>query len=184
MRTSGYGCARSILMFFLALAPSLTWAQAAAQRGRLTVTVTDTTGGVIPSATVTLIGREPATTAATIAPLTTTERGQVVFEELVAGRYSARAEFPGFEMGLLRDFSIARGENRRIVVLALKNLSESVTVGLDRQAEGAERGSRAFGLTVTDEQIQALSDDPAEMARQIAELAGTDAIIRVDCFEG
>lgn len=87
-------------------------------------------------------------------------------------------------MGLLRDFSIARGENRRIVVLALKNLSESVTVGLDRQAEGAERGSRAFGLTVTDEQIQALSDDPAEMARQIAELAGTDAIIRVDCFEG
>lgn len=87
-------------------------------------------------------------------------------------------------MGLLRDFSIARGENRRIVVLALKNLSESVTVGLDRQAEGAERGSRAFGLTVTDEQIQALSDDPAQMARQIAELAGTDAIIRVDSFEG
>ena len=37
---------------------------------------------------------------------------------------------------------------------------------------------------MTQEQIQALSDDPTEMQRQIMELAGPDAILRVDSFEG
>ena len=92
------------------------------------------------------------------------------------------AEFAGFEMGLLRDFRVNRGDNKHVVVLPLKNMSESVTVGGANQA--ADRASRAFGLNVTQEQIQALSDDPAEMARQLSDIAGPDAIFRVDSFEG
>jgi hypothetical protein len=38
--------------------------------------------------------------------------------------------------------------------------------------------------TVTDEQVQALSDDPDEMTRQLNDIAGSGAIIRVDSFEG
>ncbi|MCC7009401.1 MAG: TonB-dependent receptor [Acidobacteria bacterium] len=173
-----------IFVLLLCLSPAFAGAQAPAPRGRLTLTVADPTGGVIPGASVTLAGLDEATKAARIAPVTTTDRGTAVFENLAPGRYAARAEFPGFEIGLLRDFKVNRGDNKQVVVLALKNMSESVTVGMDGQSQGADRASRAFGLTVTDEQIQALSDDPAEMARQIAELAGTDAIIRVDSFEG
>src|ERR687889_675908 len=44
--------------------------------------------------------------------------------------------------------------------------------------------SRAFGLNVTDEQIQALSDDPSELQRQLSDIAGPDAVFRVDSFEG
>ena len=106
------------------------------------------------------------------------------FESLLPGRYSISATFPGFDVGLLRDVRVNRGDNKHIVVLPLKNLSESVNVARDGQSVAAERARNAFGLTVTQEQIQALSDDPDEMARQIADIAGPGAILRVDSFEG
>jgi hypothetical protein len=157
-------------------------AQTSAQRGKLIVTVADPSGGIIPEATVTLVGVDPATRAATVPPAKTTDKGLATFDDLVLGRYSIRAEFSGFEMGLLRDIRVNRGDNKHIVVLPLKNMAESVTVG--GSALAADRASRAFGLNVTQEQIQALSDDPTEMARQLSELAGPDAIFRVDSFEG
>jgi len=176
---------RHVFVFALAMlfvAPSLAAAQTAPQRGKLIVTVADPSGAVIPGATVTVIGLETETKAVTVPPATTADSGLATFADLAPGRYSIRADFPGFEIGLLRDFRVNRGDNKHVVVLPLKNMSESVTVGGVEAA--SNRGSRAFGLTVTEEQIQALSDDPGEMARQIADLAGTDAIIRIDSFEG
>ena len=152
------------------------------QRGRLTVTVADPSGAIIPGAAVSVIGLEEPAKSTPIPQAKTTDKGFATFEDLVVGRYSIRAEFPGFEMGLLRDFRVSRGDNKRIVILPLKNLEESVTVGAANQA--ANRASRTFGLTVTQEQIQALSDDPDEMARQLNDIAGSGAILRVDSFEG
>lgn len=173
-----------VALMAILLFPGTGRAQSSAQRGRLIVTVADPSGGVIPDAVVTLVGVDATTRDVTVAPAKTTEKGVATFEGLVLGRYSIRAEFSGFEMGLLRDVRVNRGDNKHIVVLPLKNMSESVTVGVDGRAAGADRASRAFGLTITEEQIQALSDDPAEMQRQIAEIAGPDATIRVDSFEG
>jgi hypothetical protein len=150
--------------------PALAAAQAAAQRGRLIITVADPSGGVVPDAVVTLIGLEPSTRAVDVPSAKTIDKGVATFEGLVPGRYSVRAEFPGFEMGLLRDFRVNRGDNKHVVVLPLKGMSESVTVGRDAQAAGADRGSKAFGLNVT-QTIQALSDDPAEMQRQLTDMA-------------
>ena len=62
------------------------------------------------------------------------------------------------------------------------NMTESVTVGGEGQA--ANRASRAFGLNLTDDQIQNLSDDPDELQRQLNDVAGPGAIFRVDSFEG
>jgi len=177
--------ARALVILVLAgiaLVPSSVAAQSATQRGTLTITVADQSGGVIPDAAVTLVGLDASTKAALLPTVKTTDKGVAVFENLVLGRYSVRAEFPGFEMGLLRDFRVNRGDNKHVVVLPLKNMAESVTVGGANQA--ADRGSRSFGLTVTTEQIQALSDDPDEMARQLNDLAGSGAVIRVDSFEG
>ncbi|MEO7890257.1 MAG: carboxypeptidase regulatory-like domain-containing protein [Vicinamibacterales bacterium] len=171
-----------VLTLFASALPAL--AQAPSDRGRLTLTVTDPSGGVIAGARVTVAGLDAASTVTPLPAVTTSEKGVAVFENMALGRYTARAEFPGFDAGLLREFRITRGENKQAVVLALQKLNESLTVGVDRQSEGATRASRAFGLTVTQEQIDALSDDPADMARQIAEIAGPDAIIRVDSFEG
>ncbi len=44
--------------------------------------------------------------------------------------------------------------------------------------------SSRFGSALTREQIDALSDDPAEMQRQLQEMAGTGAVMRIDSFEG
>ena len=111
-------------------------------------------------------------------------KGVATFDGLTPGRYSITAEFPGFELGLLRDIRINRGDNKHVVVLPLRGRAESVTVGPDGQAAAATRSNTDFGLSATKEQIDALSDDPAEMQRQILEIAGPDAVIRVDSFEG
>jgi hypothetical protein len=168
----------------IGLVPIAARAQTPAQRGRLVVTVADPSGAVIPGATVTAVGLEPATRAATIDPVKTTDKGLATIDALIPGRYTIGAEFPGFELGLLRDVRITRGDNKHVVVLPLKNMSESVTVGRDGQAAASDRGNVAFGTSMSAEQIQALSDDPTEMARQLDELAGPGAIVRIDSFEG
>jgi len=171
----------AVLALALVLPKSLA-AQTPAQPNKLTVTVADQTGAVIPGANVTLIALDAALKGKTIPSVKTTDKGVAVFENVAVGKYSLRAEFPGFEMGLLRDFSVSRGENKRVVVLPLKGLETSVTVGAEGRA--ADRATKAFGLRMTQDEIQALSDDPAEMQRQLMELAGANAVIRVDSFEG
>src|SRR5205814_7729707 len=65
-----------------------------------------------------------------------------------------------------------------------KKVHDAVTVGADRQAAASTRSNVVFGLAMTQQEIDALSDDPTEMAKQLTELAGIDSIIRVDSFEG
>src|SRR5688572_28728612 len=165
------------------LLPSAVSAQAQ-REARVQVTVVDPSGSVVPDATVSLIGLEAPTQAATIAPAKTTEKGIAVIERVIPGRYSIRGQLPGFDLGLLRDVRIRAGESRHAVVLPLQKVEDAVTVQRDIQAEAADRRASTFGLNLSQDQITALSDDPTELARQLAELAGPDAIIRVDSFEG
>ena len=175
--------ALTMLLTFLAF-PAAGRAQAPAPRGNLIVTVVDPSSAVIPEATVTIAGLEDATKATAVLPAKTTPKGVVTFEGLAPGRYSVSAEFPGFETGSLPDIRVRTGDNKHVVVLKIQNLAESLTVARDAQAAGADRGNKAFGVTATQEQIEALSDDPAEMAQQIADISGPDTIIRIDGFEG
>ena len=156
-----------------------------ARTARIQVTVVDPSGGVIPGATVDLVGLEDATRAAVVPSVTTSAVGIAVMEGLTPGRYSIRATFPGFDIGLLRDVRLrAGGDTRHVVLLPLKILQDTVTVSGNTQATASDRRSSDFGVKLGDAQIQALSDDPQELARQIAELAGPDAVIRIDSFEG
>jgi hypothetical protein len=155
-----------------------------AREGRVQVTVVDPSGLVVPEAVVTIIGLEPSTQALTLPEVRTTDKGIAILERVTPGRYSVRAEFPGFDLGLLRDIRVRAGDNRHVVVLPLQKLEDAVTVSRDAQATAADRRSTEFGVKMSQAQIEALSDDPNELARQLAELAGPDAIIRVDSFEG
>ncbi len=151
---------------------------------RIQVTVVDPSGAVVPDATVDVVGLEDATRKSAVAPVKTSGAGLAVVEGLAPGRYSIRATFPGFDIGLVRDVRLRAGDNRHVVVLPLQRLEESVTVSQSTQAAAADRRRSDFGLKLADDQIQALSDDPQELARQIAELGGPDAVVRVDSFEG
>ena len=172
-----------LLTIALSSFPSIAVAQAT-RDGRVQVSVVDPSGAVVPDATVNLVGLESATQAATLPPVKSNDEGIAIIERVPPGRYSVRAEFPGFELGLLRDIRVRAGDSRHVVILPLAKFEDTVTVGRDVQEAAADRRTTEFGLNLSKEQIDALSDDPTELQRQIAELAGPDAIVRVDSFEG
>jgi hypothetical protein len=174
---------RVVLMICLCtLAPAALFAQAA-RDASLQVTVVDQTRGVLAGATVTLAGIESSNKATVIQPQPTGPQGQVRFGNLTPGRYAIQAEFSGFETRTLPDVRIRSGENRHVLMLALDRVTSSVTVERDRQAAASDRDV-TFGTVMTREQIDALSDDPDEMRRQLMDFAGPDAKILIDSFEG
>jgi len=171
------------LVFLTVGATGATAGQPLVPRGRVIVTVVDQSGAVVPDATVTLVGLDEAAKSLTISPVKTSDKGIATVENVAPGRYSIEASFPGFELGLLKDARIRGGDNKHVIVLPIKKVETEVTVGRDRQAVAADPRAR-FGTALTREQIEALSDDPAEMAQQLADMAGPNAVIRVDSFEG
>lgn len=169
------------VLFTPFMVPPATYAQT--QTGRLTVTVNDTTGGSLPTATVTVTGLEAANRALKITPQQATTSGVVTFADLPPGRYAVVAEFTGFETSPPRETRVRAGDNRLTIVLALARLKDEVVVGRDQQVAGSDRAS-TFGSMLTREQIDQLSDDPAIARQQLEDLAGPLATILVDSFEG
>jgi hypothetical protein len=95
-----------------------------------------------------------------------------------------QAEFPGFETRVLTDVRIRAGENKQVAVLQIPKLEQSVTVGQSAQQAASDPRGPSFGTTLTREQIEALSDDPAILRQQLQDMAGPGAVIRVDGFDG
>src|SRR5438128_2147002 len=156
----------------------------AAREVKLLVTVVDQSNAILPGATVTVSGLEDANRSVVSPPMQTQITGVATISGLTPGRYSVRAEFPGFDAGTLKEIRLRPGDNRHIVVLAIQKMEETVTVGQDAQAGAADRRSNAFGAALTREQMDALSDDPDEMQRQLLDMAGAGAVLRIDSFEG
>ena len=149
----------------------------------LVVTVADPSGAVIPDASVTLVGLEDATKLTPVPAAKTIDKGTATFVGLAPGRYDIHAEFVGFEPGLLKDVRLRSGDNKQLVILPIQKMETEVTVGRDKQAVGADPRAQ-FGTAMTREQIEALPDDPAEMQKQLQDMAGPNAVLRVDSFEG
>ena len=152
--------------------------------GTLAVTVVDTTGAVLPGATVTIAGIEAATRALTIEPAKTGGDGVATIAKLAPGRYSIQADFDGFETRRIPDVRVRNGNNKQVLMLPIAGHKESVTVGQDKQTAAADPRGASFGTTLTREQLEALSDDPDVLRQQLQEMAGPGAIIKVDSFEG
>jgi hypothetical protein len=151
--------------------------------GRLMLTVADQTGAVLPGATVTMAPAGGDAAGAPIAPVQSSPDGIAIVSGLAPGRYTIRVEFPGFDIGTLESVTIRAGDNRQRIVLALQKVEDNVVVSQDAQTAASDR-VRAFGSALTREQIDALSDDPEEARRQLADMVGGQAVIRVDSFEG
>ncbi|MPZ18126.1 MAG: hypothetical protein GEV06_09475, partial [Luteitalea sp.] len=146
--------------------------------GSLMVEVSDVLAGVLPGATVTVVGPLPGT--ATIFDVTK-GRGEIVFDGLAPGRYRLRVEMPGFEAREVEDVEIRAGRRaQKAVELSLSRFTEEVVVGQD---EAERRLTDSFTETMSDEEIEQLPDDPEAMATLLQELAGPDAELRVNGFE-
>jgi hypothetical protein len=153
------------------------------RNGRLTVTVVDQTGGVLPGAIVTIAGMDSATKSAEIAPVVAGEQGIATFTDLRPGRYAVKAEFSGFDPKIDPDVRVRVGDNKQTLTLSILKLADEITVGRDKQEAAADR-QNTFGSALTREQVDALSDDADVLRQQLNDLAGPGAVIRVDSFEG
>lgn len=176
---SAFLCVLSILGV---LVPSSASAQAR-RDARLLVTVADQTGAVLPGATVKVDSLEAGARAAAIDPVKTSDQGIAAVAGLAPGRYVVQAAFPGFQTNIARDVRVRTGDNRQTIVLQIEGLRDEITVGRDKQDSAAD-ARVTFGSALTREQVDALSDNPEEMRRQLADMAGPGAVIRVDSFEG
>jgi hypothetical protein len=151
--------------------------------GVLQVTVVDESGGVLPTAAVT-IARQDDPARAALARVSASDRGIAVFTALAPGRYTLQVTFPGFEAATVRDVRVRAGDNRRTVALRLETLAEAVTVTRDSESAALDPGGLSFSTLLTREMIDALPDDPDEMAAVLEAMAPPGARIRVDGFSG
>ena len=139
------------------------------------VTVLDQSGAPLAGAQVTL--RDPSGGERTT-PVNA--NGIAVFDGLTPGRYQAAAAAEGFRT-MLVPFDVKRGQNQATVRLPVASIEQTVNVLGESPAQRRDNG---FTQTLTADEIDALSDDPDEMADQLAELAGPGAQIYVDGFRG
>lgn len=158
--------------------------EAAAQssrEARVVVTVVDVTGAILPGATVTVTPLETADAAGT--PAITTDAGIATVGGLRPGRHAIRAEFAGFDIGELPEVRLRAGDNKHTIELALMGFQDTVDVVPDAQAAAADPNNM-LATQLTADELEALSDDPNELMRQLTEMAGGAARVRVDGFSG
>jgi hypothetical protein len=148
---------------------------AAAQgSGQLRVTVYDDTQAVIVHAIVTVMDHDGVEYQALVNATT----GAAEFTGLVPGVYEVRVEAQGFQ-GYTVPVTIRRGQNRAVATLPVAFREDLVV----RESVDSLR-DHGFTRTLSREEIDALSDDPDEMAEQLRQMAGPGAQIFVDGFRG
>lgn len=167
---------RVALAGLLALVAVASPAAAQQRPGSLTVSVYDTTGAAIVATNVILTLPDTTTVE-----LLADDRGTVTFPDLVPGRYTVFAEFPGFEPTTV-DVQVRSGrQTRQDITLEIAGFVEQVDVAQDT---GDRQLFENFSQEMSADDIATLPDDPEELAQVLQEMAGPGAVIRVNGFEG
>ena len=146
--------------------------------------MTDESGAVIPAATVTISGNGSPRTAQSQAD------GSYSFTGLPAGQYTVTLDYPGFTP-FSRTVSVTAGGTVEVPIqLSLSTEVQKVTVRADSgPTVSVEPENNATALVIKGEDLQALPDDPDDLASALQALAGPGAgpnggQIYIDGFSG
>lgn len=167
------GTKLSYLLIGLAIIFFFTSTGAAQFRAGVQGTVTDSAGGVVGGATVTLTNKETNQSQTT----TTSDAGFYRFTGLAPGLYSVAVEQQGFKKRVVDDVKVdAEAVKGQDVTLEAGGISEVVTV----QAEntGLQTEDPNVRKTITNEEVLRLPQfgrDPYELARLTPGVLGTGA---------
>jgi len=132
--------------------------------------VTDELGGLIVGATVTV-----ADVQGLHKTVTTNDQGNYVFSALAPGRYTVRATAPGFALYENTAVDIAAGA-RDPLNIALHVTVEQVEVTVTAEAPvSTEPESNAAAVVLRASDLDALPDDPDDLADALQALAGPSA---------
>jgi hypothetical protein len=131
----------------------------------LRLVVMDDTGAGIPMADVTI-----TPTAAGAKPVTykSDDKGLAVSPALTPGDVVVHVEFPGF-LPFEAPLNLKRGPQNQVVTLHIEGFKAEVQVN-DATAPEASKSTSSFSLS--QEEIDALPDDPDELADVLSQLAG------------
>jgi hypothetical protein len=157
----------------------------AAQRGRALVAgeVKDEAGAAIPAANVSLV-----TASGEAFDAQTDAQGRFAIRDLAPGEYTLRVLAEGFAEHS-EPATVAAGERRAVdVTLSIAAVEESITVASD-VGLNADPASNASAIVITGRDLEALPDDPDELASVLQEMAGPGAgpgggQFYVDGFQG
>jgi hypothetical protein len=168
-----------LLLVFCAV-PSL-FAQTATLRGQ----VTDESGAVIPGAKFSLSGP-----AGVVQTTSADKTGSYAFVGVPPGSYTVLASAPRLAQAAPAEVSLKAGLQVLNLMLKVASIAEKVTVeDSSAPAIGTDSSSSAGAVVLSGEDLQALSDDPDDLAADLQALAGPSAgpsggSIFVDGFSG
>ena len=167
-------CQPLLLLCVLCLCQTVSAFQATSLR----VIVSDQAAAQIAEATVRL-----KSGAQIIKAIKSANAQPAVFPKLAAGKYTLEVEAKGFKT-YAEEIDIKVGANEASVALEVAGPEESIEVRPDELERATDPREGALTNFLTREQIDALPDDPKALERALRQIAGEDAVIRVDGFTG
>ena len=139
--------------------------------GTLRGTVTDEFGGVVVGATVTLVPEQGGTERTA----TTSEEGVYAFSAVAPGRYTVRVAAPGFAAYENAEVAVAAGRRESLdIKLSIALEQEEVNV-TSEQGVNTEAENNQSALVLRGADLEALPDDPDDLAAALMALAGPAA---------
>jgi hypothetical protein len=159
---------------------------AAAQTGALKGQVSDSTGAVIPGATVAITG--PGGFHTTVS---TDAQGAFTTNPLQPGQYTVTADHFGFASFHSKAITVAAGKTANLpITLQIQATQQEVTVAADSVGTvSTDPAANAGQLVLKGEALESLPDDPDDLAADLQALAGPAAgpnggQIYIDGFTG
>jgi len=169
---------KRILLTFVALLVAAPLFAQNANVAQLRLVIVDQTGAGIPAAIITVRPQGNGQ------PLTATsdERGLATVADLPVGVAQIHVEFPGF-LPTEIPVTLRRGTNNQNIELKIEGFQEQVVVSDTASTE--DRRGNSMTTTLEQSEIDALPDDPDELADYLTQLAGANgAIFQVNGFRG
>ena len=156
--------------FLLAVVLTASFAVAQQGTGSLRGQITDEFGGIVIGGTVTLVDASGAEKTAT-----TNDEGVYLFNNLAPGTYTVRASTTGFAVYQSTGIQIAAGRREEFdIKLTITLENQDVTVSADTPVStDSENNQSALVIKGTD--LDALPDDPDDLAAALQALAGPSA---------
>lgn len=175
---------QAILFAFIALAFNVClsgFVSAQEITGSLNGTVRDTSGAVVPGATVTIT--DPAKGNIVIRTLTTGDDGEFIAPNLPVSVYSISIESANFKKSVQTDIKLDVGQRRAVdFVLEAGNISETVTVEADEVA--VNLSTPTAGTTISGEQVRELSVNNRNFVQLITLAPGVSNNLSDQVFVG
>ncbi len=174
------------IVLIIALCVSIPALVVAQQRaGSLRGQVLDELGGAIVGASVTATDGKGAEKS-----VVTNEAGTYTINGLAPGKYTVRAINAGFAMSETPDVEVVSGKAQQFdITLKVAIEEQNVTIATDNRELSTEPENNAGAVVLKGDDIEALPDDPDDLAAALQALAGPSAgpnggQIFVDGFTG